>query len=377
MKKVLVVLLVILVLFPINGVAQSENTTQNKLKTSINQNYTGFDYYNFGDKYEINITVNRLGNLKYIEDYFTVDSNSNPKHVMSKTYYDSKVSENNISFEILRPVSHSGKTYKMIRGAIILNDKRIYERWLRISSGAHLTYTIGHEEGNSTARVNKNIAKFEIQDRSIRAGLPVVYKFRTPELSIYQINVTGDSNGNYIGLRVELLDGVSVYTKRFPWAVYKYLDVSLDSYQANKIIISYKVENSWINNSNISEKDIRLFRWNDTDKKWHGLNTKITNVDGNYTYYESNTTNLSPFVIAELRRPKPKVNKSSTNTINITDIFNTIPTPIYTTAISPTPTISQKLDTNFGKSNKKEISIMNEIKELLGKLVSHISGGRI
>lgn len=302
MKNFLIVLVAVIVLLPIGGNAQ--NTNENVVKFSIHTTYIGFDNNWFSSIMLINITTPKFGRLVYVEEYFTVDSSDNPKPVISKIYYDNNVKENNISFQILRPLSRSGKFYSMIRAVIIVDGERMYEKWIKTASGAHLTFTIGNGDKDLTAKINNNIIKFEIQDNELVAGLPVIYKFTTPELAVYEMNVTGIENNGDTPLRIELLKGISIFpgVKSFPWPVYKYLDISLGTSKINNVKIRYNVENSWITSKNISSYDMRLFRWNTEDKKWHTLKTNITNRDYDYTYYQSETTNLSLFVIAELNR---------------------------------------------------------------------------
>lgn len=299
MKNVLIVLVAIMVLLPIGGMAQSTN--ENAVKFSIGVTYIGLDNNLFASKMNVNITTPKFGRLAYVEEYFTVDSDSNPKPVTSKTYYDNNVEENNISFQILRPLSRSGKFYSMIRAAIMVDGKRVYEKWLKTSSGVHLTFIIGNKDDVAT-KINNNIAMFEIEDNELIAGLPVTYKLTTPGIPIYEVDVTSMENEGDTSLRVELLKGIPELVRPFPWVTYKYLDISMGTYKINKVDIKYKIENSWMASKNISMYDMRLFKWNKEDKKWHLLKTNITNRDYNYTYYQSETTNLSLFVIAELNR---------------------------------------------------------------------------
>lgn len=305
MKNVLIVLVAVIVLLPIGGVAQdAQSVNESVTKFSVGATYIGFDYNWFSSKILINITTPKLGRLVYVEEYFTVDSDSNPKPVIFNTYYDDNVEENNISFQILRPLSRSGKFYSMIRAAIIIDDKRMYEKWLKVSSGAHLTFTIGNEDKDIITNINNNIIKSETRYGELVAGLPVVYKFTTPELAVYEVNITSVENNGDTPLRIELLKGISVFpgVRSFPWAVYKYIGISLGTNKIDNASIGYKVENSWLNNRNLSRYDIRLFRWNIEDKKWHVLKTKIINKSNDYVYYQSETTGLSIFVIAELNR---------------------------------------------------------------------------
>lgn len=77
--------------------------------------------------------------------------------------------------------------------------------------------------------------------------------------------------------------------------IYKHFDAWIGTYRFKKAIIRYSVNNSWIENNNIS--DIEIFRLNNADKKWSMLESKTINKDDNYTYLESETAYLSSFVI--------------------------------------------------------------------------------
>lgn len=356
MKKTLILFIVIIILLPVSSMAQKGNDIP--IKISINTTYIGFNKAWFVSDYRVNMSINRLGHMTYIEEYFTVDSNSNPKPVMSKTHYDGNITNHNVSFQMMRPMSRSGKAYNMIRGAVVLDGKRIYEKWLKTSSGAHLTYTIGNGDKEGLAiKKSENIAKFEIRDKNLITGLPVTYQFTTSDIAIYEVNVTGITNESYISLNIKLLKGVPIYAKSFPWTVYKYYDISLDTRQIRKMTLRYRVENSWINNSNVS--DIRLFRWNGTAKKWYELSSKIINKDSNYTYYES-ATNLSEITIAIA-----ELKKNSTANINKTNLSINNTTFNSTNNSVLFPTISET-----GK--KKGFSIMDFVRNILA-----IFGGRI
>ncbi len=349
MKKILVAFIAIIILLSIDSTAQNDGI-QMPTMVSIHTDYLGNNNtWGFSDIL-INITVNKLGHLVYVEEYYTVDGSGNPKYVLSNRYYDNNITYNNISFQILRPFSHSGEIYNSIRGVVIFDDKRISEKWIGAVNGTHLTYD--EEDEDIAKKINENIDKFEIEDRSLVANLSATYKFTTPDIAIYEVDVTSTGNEDYVSLRIDSLKGVPVFAKRFPGAVYQYLDTSLDAHQIKEIAIRYKVENSWINNNDVSEENIKLFRWNNTDNKWYGLKTKIINKDTNYTYYESEATNMSQFAIAGLRNIVTTINQ----TINLTDNFN-----ILTKTNNITPVPSSTVTKKAG-SNTTEVPIMEMVK---------------
>ncbi|SNQ61459.1 PGF-pre-PGF domain-containing protein [Candidatus Methanoperedens nitratireducens] len=277
--------------------------------------------------------------MVYIEEYYTVDGSGNPKYVLSNKYYDNNITYNDISFRILRPFSRSGEFYSLVKGVVIFDDKRVNERWIRTENGTHLTYN--EEDEDIAKKINENIDKFEIEDKSLIANLSATYKFTTPDIAIYEVDITSTGNENYVSLRIDSLKGIPVFAKRFPGAVYQYLDISLDAHQIKEIAIRYKVENSWINNNDVSVENIKLFRWNNTDNKWYGLKTKIINKDINYTYYESEATNMSQFAIAGLRNIVTTINR----TTNLTDNFNVL-TKTNTITPIPSSTVTKKTEPN-------------------------------
>lgn len=292
---------VIVILLSIDSIAQSENGgVQIPTKVSIHTEYLGDNKsaWGFSDML-VNITINRLGHLIYIEEYYTEDSSEDPKFVTSRSYYNDNITDNDISLQIMRPFSRSGTYYSLVRGVVIFDNKRVYEKWIRSVNGAHLTYSDSEED--MVTKINENIDKFETRGNTLVANLPVIYKFTTRDLVIYEVGIISTGNERDVVLTVKHLKGIPILAKRFPGAVYKYIDISLDTYQIKKLSFRYKVENSWINDSDIPGENIKLFRWNKTDSKWYGLETKIISKDDNYTYYESETTNISQFAIAGLR----------------------------------------------------------------------------
>lgn len=100
--------------------------------------------------------------------------------------------------------------------------------------------------------------------------------------------------------------------------MYKHFDTWIGTYRFKKAIIKYSVNNSWIENNNIS--DIEIFRLNNRDKKWSMLESKIINKDDNYTYLESETTYLSSFVIIGFgEKPDTITLSGEINEIEITE----------------------------------------------------------
>lgn len=295
MKKVLITIMVIIVLLLISGMVHTA-IAQAQARASINTKTLGFNNSLSAFDVLVNITVTKLGHMVYVEEYSTVDSDGQPKPATSGRYFDSNITENNITFQILRPPSRGGKFYSLIKGVVILDGKRIRERWLKIPSGFDPNNVKPTDYGTN---IDEGLIKREIIYKSLIANVTTTYKFTIHELSIYEANVTGIWNETDVTMRIKLYSSAPNTARPLsPGAIYKYLGVWIDTHQINNTTIKYRVENSWINNSNVTNKDVRSFKWNSTDKKWYGLRTNITGTDSNYTYFESNVANPSILVIA-------------------------------------------------------------------------------
>ncbi|MGB8216782.1 MAG: ice-binding family protein, partial [Candidatus Methanoperedens sp.] len=71
-----------------------------------------------------------------------------------------------------------------------------------------------------------NIAKSESNDEDLVANTPITYKFKTPELGVYEIALTGKENELGITVRAEVLKGTSKQvTSQPPGTVYKNINL--------------------------------------------------------------------------------------------------------------------------------------------------------
>lgn len=309
MKKVLIAIMTIIVLLSMSGIAQSD-TTQNNVRAAINTKVLGFNSTWSAFDVLVNITITKLGYMVYIEEYYTVDSSGNPKPASSGRYYEANITGKNITFQILRPPPRSGKSYNLVRGVVLLDGKRVRERWLNVPQGFDVNITPVVDHG---LNVNEYFLKHEIRYKTLMANVPVRYTFTIPELSIYEVNVTSTGNESDVTMRIKLFsDAPNPSRPLSPGAVYKYLDIWMDTSLSKNLTVRYKVDISWISSNNMTDEDIMLFKWNNTDKRWHGSRSKITNKDGNYTYFESNTTSISIYAIGGMKIKKVVVPKVAT-----------------------------------------------------------------
>lgn len=298
-KNGLLSFIVIVALLSVSSVATSNMAGATYSGNDIHTEYLK-DNATFGTSdMRINITVDTLGRLAYIEEYFSTDSEGNPVPVMSRTYFDHDIKSNTLSIVIQRPFSQ--RQYSMVRGVLLFNGKRVYEEWVKSVAGDRLIYT-----DYKGFDIGTNVEKSEVRELLVGNG-STMYTFTTPDLGIYSIDVTGVGNKYSTLIRVELLKDVPDGAKMFPGTVYKYLDVVVEARQIEDMNIKFKVKNSWMANNNVGKNNVELASWKDG---WYSLNTSIIGEDKNYTYYNAendvrnnvnSVTGTTGFVIASLR----------------------------------------------------------------------------
>ncbi|MBU3965765.1 MAG: PGF-pre-PGF domain-containing protein [Euryarchaeota archaeon] len=158
-----------------------------------------------------------------------------------------------------------------------------------------------------------NILKAETKVNDIVAYKPVEYSFISPELSIYQIVVTGKENQYDVPIKVEALKwSPEGLPKPAPGKVYRNLNIIANTKNVKEASISFKVENSWIESSDLGYDEIKMFRW--TGEEWSKLNTNQKTKDATYSYYEARTYGFSHFAISgQKTEPVPTAVKQSSS----------------------------------------------------------------
>src|SRR5665648_404135 len=166
-----------------------------------------------------------------------------------------------------------------------------------------------------TSESSTTMEKAETSVRSLIPNTPAIYTYKTPELGIYEIVVTGEENENDILLRVEVLKDTSkLVTISAPGMVYKNINIWAGTKQIKEVLIRFRVENSWITDNNFAGSDVKIVRWDDS--KWVQLETLVKSKDDAYTFYEAKTDTLSVFSITGL---KGEVVPIATQVIEITE----------------------------------------------------------
>ncbi|MCX9010830.1 MAG: PGF-pre-PGF domain-containing protein, partial [Candidatus Methanoperedens sp.] len=149
-----------------------------------------------------------------------------------------------------------------------------------------------------------NIEKQEIREEYLQANLTTPYKFRTPELVVYEILITPAKSLGPVSVKVEQLRGLSkmkgmtqpfgiIYVHANIWVNAKEL---ADRKGMTDARVRFRIESRWLAENNLYESKIRLLRWNQS--RWVPLETEFKGRDANFTYFEAKTDGFSHFAIS-------------------------------------------------------------------------------
>lgn len=156
-----------------NNTHDIQNNTQNNIlnANSINDvpniilktKFLYYDKYWNGNRILINITIDKLGNLVYLEEYYKIDQDGNPEIVTTGRYYEGIIKNGYLSFEIVRP--KKGNEFSLIKGVVVLDRERIFETWINSSA----TYKSYNMTKNKNPIIVKRV-KPDIEKRTLLLG---------------------------------------------------------------------------------------------------------------------------------------------------------------------------------------------------------------
>ncbi|NJD51691.1 MAG: PGF-pre-PGF domain-containing protein [Candidatus Methanoperedens sp.] len=152
--------------------------------------------------------------------------------------------------------------------------------------------------GVVSAEPYDNIDRSDMNEKYLILNTPVLFTFKIPELSIYEIAVTGKETEKNMALKVEALKGPTKNPgiTALSGTVYKNLNVWASSKNIEEGQIRFRVENTWIANAG---NDLRMVRWDGS--KWIDLVTSEIKEDDMYTFYEANTDSFGSFAITTMK----------------------------------------------------------------------------
>jgi hypothetical protein len=160
-KSIVMIFILLISIFIIVGLARAdvENNTNDTIKFSIKSKFLGQDKNFNTEIVRINITINKLGKLTYIENYYLEGSES-LKLQSSAKYFDTILADKNISFNISRPKpgSISNRRYVFIESIILLDGKMIFNKTVNLSNRYKLDYiNMPTVKSNTTMKSPTNI----------------------------------------------------------------------------------------------------------------------------------------------------------------------------------------------------------------------------
>jgi len=160
--------------------------------------------------------------------------------------------------------------------------------------------------GISSAEPFENIELSEIRDADLVAGVPVTFRFTSPELVVYELVITANVSAGMTSARVEQLKNISnLVTSSPPGNIHKNVNIWLGTSgfsvpkNIREGIVRFRVNKSWLIDENIDDGSISMMRWDGS--QWVSLETKQVRTDDNYIYHEALTDRFSPFTITGVK----------------------------------------------------------------------------
>lgn len=124
--------IVILSLFSMVGGAQVTQPSTNEVQVTIKSKNWGPDPAWGGSRATITVTTNKIGNLVYVEEYYGVGSDGQPKFY-SGNRYENAMKDYTVTFDLIRPDHDHRQAWSTIKAKVLLDKDIIYETWINTS----------------------------------------------------------------------------------------------------------------------------------------------------------------------------------------------------------------------------------------------------
>ena len=85
-----------------------------------------------GSRATITISMNKMGSLVYVEEYYATASDGQPKFFQGNRH-EEDMKDYATSFDLIRPKSHNKQYWSMIKSKILLDREIVYEVWINTS----------------------------------------------------------------------------------------------------------------------------------------------------------------------------------------------------------------------------------------------------
>lgn len=115
-----------------------------------------------GSRATITISMNKMGTLVYVEEYYAKGADGNPKFFYSNRH-EEEMKDYTTSFDLIRPKSHNKQYWSMIKSKILLNREIVYEVWIN-TSGTYKNFE-GRTSWNNNSTVDIGKGRPTIQKK--------------------------------------------------------------------------------------------------------------------------------------------------------------------------------------------------------------------
>jgi PGF-pre-PGF domain-containing protein len=119
--------------------------------------------------------------------------------------------------------------------------------------------------------------------------------------NVYVENIAFDMKENIQNVQIIVQQlvgqpsGISIGPADNPYGYFEVIVINLDENKIENIVLTFKVEKSWISANSIDESTITLNWWNNTNNTWTSYHATKIGEDDNYSYFSVNLPHLSTF----------------------------------------------------------------------------------
>ena len=111
----------------------------NDIQVTLKSKNWGPDPTLGGSRATITITINKMGKLVYLEEYYGVDGSGQPK-LYSGSRYETNMSDYTVSFDLNRPTTRRQQDWQTIRAKVMLDGVVVYALPIN-TSGTYKSFT--------------------------------------------------------------------------------------------------------------------------------------------------------------------------------------------------------------------------------------------
>ena len=134
---------------------------------------------------------------------------------------------------------------------------------------------------------------------NVLPGQPALLKFRDTDIPFKQIKFVSKHPLRNIRIKVANLIEKPKDIDSPHGRIYQYLNITTGNFNDSdieKVVITFTVQKSWLDNNNIAQSNITLQRH--SNSVWNRLNTRIADTTGDFVTYEAQSHGFSIFAVS-------------------------------------------------------------------------------